>query len=108
MNSKLTLFRQDTPHPYFSLLIFAGCALAFLTAPFGCSFGRNVFYLTSYLALAGFIIYARYYLQEKKHLVLPVSLLLVGLVSILWTAIDKQPGDYLTLYRLVSAAGYAE
>lgn len=66
MKIKPTLFRQDTPHLFFSLLIFAGCALAFLTAPFGGSFGRNVFYITSYLALAGFIVHSRYYLQEKK------------------------------------------
>ncbi|HAT24489.1 MAG: O-antigen ligase family protein [Pantoea sp.] len=105
MNIKLTLFRQDSPHLYFSLLIFAGCALAFLTSPFGGSFGRNVFYITSYLALAGFIIHARYYLQEKKHLVLPAALFLVGLVSILWTTIYKQPGDYITLYRQYQSTG---
>ena len=105
MTIKLTLFRQDTPHLFFSLLIFTGCAFAFLTAPFGGSFGRNVFYLTSYLALAGFIIHARYYLQEKKHLVLPVALFLVGLVSILWTTIYKQPCDYITLYRQYQSTG---
>lgn len=105
MNIKLTLFRQDTPPLFFSLLIFTGSALAFLTAPFGGSFGRNVFYLTSYLSLAGFIIYARYYLQEKKHLVLPAALFLVGLVSIIWTTIYKQPGDYITLYRQYQSTG---
>lgn len=76
-----------------------------MTAPFGGSFGRNVFYITSYLALAGFIIHARYYLQDKKHLVLPIALFLVGLVSILWTTIYKQPGDYITLYRQYQSTG---
>lgn len=105
MKIKPTLFRQDMPHLFFSLLIFSGCALAFLTAPFGGSFGRNVFYITSYLALAGFIVHSRYYLQEKKNLILPGALLLVGLVSIIWTTIYKQPGDYITLYRQYQSTG---
>lgn len=105
MKIKPTLFRQDTPHLFFSLLIFSGCALAFLTAPFGGSFGRNVFYITSYLALAGFIVHSRYYLQEKKKLILPGALFLVGMVSIIWTTLYKQPGDYITLYRQYQATG---
>jgi len=105
MKIKPTLFRQDTPHLFFSLLIFSGCALAFLTAPFGGSFGRNVFYITSYLALAGFIVHSRYYLQEKKNLILPGALFLVGMVSIIWTTLYKQPGDYITLYRQYQSTG---
>ena len=44
------MLKHRTPHPAFSYLIYLGCAIAFCTIPFGSATGRNLFYVSSYIA----------------------------------------------------------
>ncbi|MDJ0022947.1 O-antigen ligase family protein [Pantoea eucrina] len=99
------LARREAPHSAISTLIFFGCATALLTAPFGGSFGRNVFYITSYIAFITLATHALYYAKLRINIALPVAMLLVGIASIIWTAVYKQPGDFISLYRQYQSTG---
>ncbi|MCA4825841.1 MAG: hypothetical protein KJJ56_21030, partial [Serratia rubidaea] len=92
-------------HPAFSYLIYLGCAIAFCTIPFGSTTGRNIFYISSYIAFIAFCLNFRYLTSNKKNLVLPGLFLGVGLASVLWVAAFKQPGEFIDLYRSYTSTG---
>jgi O-antigen ligase len=99
------IFKKEAPANFFSQLIFIGCAIAFITSPFGWAFGRNVFYLSSYLAFLVIVFHLRFYIADKKNLILPGAFFAVGIISIIWTAMYKQPGDFISLYRQYQSTG---
>ncbi|MBH1931766.1 O-antigen ligase family protein [Serratia rubidaea] len=97
--------KEKIPHPAFSYLIYLGCAIAFCTIPFGSTTGRNIFYISSYIAFIAFCLNFRYLTSNKKNLVLPGLFLGVGLASVLWVAAFKQPGEFIDLYRSYTSTG---
>lgn len=99
------ILKKESPANFFNQLIFFGCALAFITTPFGGAFGRNVFYLSSYLAFLVVVFHLRFYIANKKNLLLPGAFFAVGIISIIWTAMYKQPGDFISLYRQYQSTG---
>jgi len=99
------ILKKDAPANILSQLIFIGCAIAFITSPFGGAFGKNVFYLSSYLAFLVVVFHLRFYIADKKNLILPGAFFAVGIISIIWTAVYKQPGDFISLYRQYQSTG---
>ncbi|PIJ49687.1 ligase [Erwinia sp. OLTSP20] len=97
--------RDGTPPIFFSICVYFCCAIALLTAPFGLHMGEQSFYLATYLSLLAFILHFRYYLKDKKNLLLPGAMLLTGIITIIWIVINKQPDDYIILYRQYQATG---
>lgn len=87
------------PHPVFSYFIYIGCAASFLTTPFGFSAGKNLFYLSSYIAFFAFIFNLKYYTKNKFNLICASSFFLFGIATIFWLVVYKQPGDYIDIYR---------
>lgn len=90
---------QKKPHPAFSYFIYIGCAVSFLTTPFGFSAGKNLFYLSSYIAFFAFIFNLKYYTNNKFNLIFASSFFLFGIATIFWLVVYKQPGDYIDIYR---------
>lgn len=82
-----------------SYLIYLGCAFAFLTVPFGLNTGRNVFYLSSYIAFIIVILNFRSYTEKKFYLFISSCLFFLGLGVILWVASYKQNDEYINIYR---------
>lgn len=82
-----------------SYLIYLGCAFALCTVPFGLNIGRNVFYIASYIAFLMVIINLRYYTENKFNLLVSISLLILGLATILWVSEYKQHDEYINIYR---------
>ncbi|KKW51516.1 ligase [Pantoea ananatis] len=99
------LFKKEGPVRFLSMLIFLGCTFAFITSPLGGSIGRNVFYLTSYLSFLAVIFNLKFYVANKRNLILPGAFFAVGFISILWTVMYKQPGDFISLYRQYQSTG---
>ena len=99
------MLTNKTPHPAFSYLIFLGCSIAFCSTPFDSHLGRDIFYISSYIALLSFIINFKFYTKDCKKLILPALFLLAGLASVLWVAYYKQPGDYINIYRAYTSSG---
>ncbi len=60
------MLKHRTPHPAFSYLIYLGCAIAFCTIPFGSATGRNLFYVSSYIAFIAVCLYPRYYFSNAR------------------------------------------
>ncbi|MEJ5076215.1 O-antigen ligase family protein [Erwinia sp. MYb535] len=82
-----------------SYLIYLGCAFAFFTVPFGLNIGRNVFYLSSYIAFIMIVLNFRHYTKNKFNLFVSSCLLALGLAIILWVARYKQQDEYINIYR---------
>jgi len=96
---------ERTPHPAFSYLIYLGCAIAFLTIPFGSSTGRNIFFVSSYIAFIAVCLNLKFYVKNKQNLILPILFFAVGMASIFWRAYFKQPDEYIDIYRAYMATG---
>lgn len=99
------MFRRETPHPLFSYLIYLGCLVSFVTISFNWSQGRNIFFVTSYVAFIALIFNPKYYTKRIDLLWAPLLFVAVGLGSILWVAAYKQPGEYINLYRAFMVTG---
>lgn len=99
------MFRRETPHPLFSYLIYLGCLVSFVAISFNWSQGRNVFFVTSYVAFIALIFHPKYYTKKIDLLWAPLLFVAVGLGSILWVAAYKQPGEYINLYRAFMVTG---
>ncbi|HFZ1935012.1 O-antigen ligase family protein [Serratia marcescens] len=99
------MLKHRTPHPAFSYLIYLGCAIAFCTIPFGSATGRNLFYVSSYIAFIAVCLYPRYYLSNVRNLLLPALMFSVGMGTILWMHHFKQPGEYINIYRSYMSTG---
>ena len=99
------MLKYRTPHPAFSYLIYLGCAIAFCTIPFGSATGRNLFYVSSYIAFIAVCLYPRYYFSNVRNLLLPALMFSVGMGTILWMHHFKQPGDYINIYRSYMSTG---
>ncbi|OON38431.1 ligase [Izhakiella australiensis] len=102
---KIFIIKDEAPHIFFSVFIYLGCAIALLTLPLGFQVGGNCFYLATYASLLAFILHFKYYIKDKKNLLLPAAMLLTGLVCILWTVMYKQPDGYVVLYRQYQSTG---
>jgi len=96
---------EKRPHPAFSYLIFLGCAIAFCTIPFGVETGRNIFYISSYISFIALCFNFRFYTKNKVHLTLFLSLCLLGAASMIWAPLNKQPDDYVNIYRSYFSTG---
>lgn len=99
------MFKETAPHPVFSYLIYLGCAIAFCTIPFGSDMGRNLFYVASYLSFIAVCLHLRYFLKNKRNLLLPVLFFCVGMGTIFWMTHFKQPGEYINIYRSYMSTG---
>lgn len=99
------MLKHRTPHPAFSYLIYLGCAIAFCTIPFGSATGRNLFYVSSYIAFIAVCLYPRYYFSNARNLLLPALMFSVGMGTILWMHHFKQPGEYINIYRSYMSTG---
>jgi len=99
------MLKEKTPHPAFSYLIYLGCAIAFCTTPFDSHTGKNIFYISSYIAFIAFIMNVKFYTKNYKNLILPMLFFIIGMASVLWTAYFKQPGDYINIYRSYTSSG---
>ncbi len=86
-------------HTASSYLVYLGCAFAFCTVPFGLNLGRDIFYLSSYIAFFIVVLNFRQYTQNKFNLSIALSLLILGLTTILWVAFYKQQDEYIIIYR---------
>lgn len=96
---------ERTPHPAFSYLIYLGCAIAFCTIPFGLSAGRNLFFVSSYIAFIAVCLNLKFYVKNKQNLVLPILFFTVGMATILWRTYFKQPDEYIDIYRAYMGTG---
>ncbi len=96
---------ERTPHPAFSYLIYLGCAVAFCTIPFGSSTGRNIFFVSSYIAFIAVCLNLKFYVKNKQNLILPILFFTVGMASIFWRTYFKQPDEYIDIYRAYMATG---
>lgn len=99
------MFRRETPHPLFSYLIYFGCLVSFFAISFNWSQGRNVFFISSYVAFIALIFNPKYYTKKIEFLWCPLFFVAAGLGSILWVAAYKQPGEYINLYRAFMVTG---
>jgi len=99
------MFKRETPHPVFSYLIYFGCLVSFFAIAFNWSQGRNVFFVTSYVAFIALIFNPKYYTKRVDLLLAPLLFVTVGLGSIFWVAAYKQPGEYINLYRAFMVTG---
>lgn len=99
------MFRRETPYPVFSYLIYFGCLVSFFAISFNWSQGRNIFFVSSYLALIALILNFKYYTRRIDLLWAPLLFVAVGLGSVLWVAAYKQPGEYINLYRAFMVTG---
>jgi O-antigen ligase len=82
-----------------SYFIYLGCVFAFCTVPFDLKIGRDVFYLSSYIAFILVVLNFRHYKNNKFNLLTSMSLLLLGCTTIIWVAIYKQQDEYINIYR---------
>ena len=73
------MLKHRTTNTAFSYLIYLGCAIAFCTIPFGSATGRNLYYVSSYIAFIAVCLYPRYYLSNVKNLLLPALMFSVGM-----------------------------
>jgi O-antigen ligase len=99
------MFKETAPHPIFSYLIYLGCAIAFCTIPFGFDTGRNLFYVSSYISFIAVCLHLRYFLKNKRNLILPLLFFCVGMGTIFWMNHFKQPGEYINIYRSYMSTG---
>ncbi|WP_199637582.1 O-antigen ligase family protein [Serratia sp. PAMC26656] len=99
------LLKETTPHPAFSYLIYLGCAIAFCTIPFGSATGRNLFYISSYISFIAVCLNVKYFVKNKRNLILPVLFFCVGMSTIFWMNHFKQPGEYINIYRSYMSTG---
>ncbi|SFN59197.1 O-antigen ligase [Izhakiella capsodis] len=102
---KFVTIKDEAPHLFFSILIYFSCAIALLIVPFDFQTGAKFYYLATYISLLAFILHFEYYIKDKRKLLLPAAMLLTGIVCIIWTAIYKQPDDYVVLYRQYQSTG---
>ncbi len=99
------MLTEKAPHPAFSYLIYLGCAIAFCTIPFGSDMGRNLFYVSSYISFIAVCLHLKYFVRNKRNLILPVLFFCVGMGTIFWMNHFKQPGDYIDIYRSYMSTG---
>ncbi|MDF7786996.1 O-antigen ligase family protein [Pantoea stewartii] len=105
MKADHLIIKKDALSRTINILIFIGCIFSFMTSPFGGSLGRNAFYLTSYLSFLVVVFNLKNYLVNKRNLILPGAFFAVGIISIIWTVMYKQPGDFISLYRQYQSTG---
>ncbi|ATZ10060.1 O-antigen ligase family protein [Erwinia amylovora] len=93
------MLTEKSPQPILSYLIYTCCAIAFATVPFGLKFGRDIFYVASYISFIAIVLNLRYYTLDKLKLVVSLSFLAFGLGTTFWLIAFKQPGAYIDIYR---------
>lgn len=96
---------ENAPHPAFSYLIYLGCAIAFCSIPFGSDIGRNLFYVSSYISFIAVCLHLKYFIKNKRNLILPVLFFCIGMGTIFWMHHFKQPGNYIDIYRSYMSTG---
>lgn len=89
----------NKPHVAWSYLTYGCCALSFLILPFFPSTGRNLFYVSGYIAFFCFIFNVQFYLKNKFNLILPALFFAFSMINLLWLVLYKAPGDYINVYR---------
>ncbi len=99
MRNLAGIFNNTTPSPLWSYLAYSCCAISILTLPFLPSTGRDLFYLSGYFAFFCFLFNFRYYIHNKKNLILPGLFLTLSFSTLFWLVVYKAPGDYINIYR---------
>jgi|GEM_PF-272072 len=99
------MIRRETPHPIFSYAIYFGCLLSIFTVSFDWGSGRNILFITSYIAFIALIFNFKYYTRQKCLLLVPLSFVVLGLANLLWVEVYKKPDEYIDLYRAYFVTG---
>lgn len=100
MNNVLSVKSQGNhPATLWSYLTYGCCAASLITLPFFPDTGRDLFYLSGYIAFFCFIFNLKYFTSNKKNLLLPALFFSYSFVTIIWLVIYKEPGDYINIYR---------
>jgi O-antigen ligase len=99
------MIRRETPHPIFSYAIYFGCLLSICTVSFDWGSGRNILFITSYIAFIALIFNFKYYTRQKYLLLTPLSFVVLGLANLLWVEVYKKPDEYIDLYRAYFVTG---
>lgn len=83
------------------------CLLALVLAPLGISIGRKIFYWSFYISLAGLLININksFYEIKKEDIIISISILLFGLVNILWVFIYKPIDGNSPIYPILIRIG---
>lgn len=99
------MIRRETPHPIFSYAIYFGCLLSICTVSFDWGNGRNILFITSYIAFIALIFNFKYYTRQKCLLLAPLSFVVLGLANLFWVEAFKKPDEYIDLYRAYFVTG---
>jgi len=98
-NVTLSILKESRPASLWSYLAYGLCATSLMTLPFLPDTGRDLFYLSGYVAFFCFLFNFKYYTKNKFNLILPALFLSYSFATIIWLVIQKAPGDYISIYR---------
>ncbi|QBH98372.1 O-antigen ligase domain-containing protein [Limnobaculum zhutongyuii] len=90
-----------------TFIIAIGCLLSLLMIPLDIPVGRKIFYACGYLSIIGVLVKWIYIKHsfKKQDLLVASSLLLFGLVNILWVVIFKPAENYSPIYSVFMNIG---
>lgn len=93
------VMKENKPSSVWSYLTYLCCAASLITLPFFPDAGRDLFYLSGYIALLCFVFNFRYLTKNKTNLLLPSLFFGYSLITLVWLVAYKVPGDYIDIYR---------
>jgi len=99
------MIRRETPHPIFSYAIYFGCLLSIFTVTFNWGSGRNIIFITSYIAFIALVFNIKYYTRQKCLLLVPLLFVVLGLANLFWVEVYKKNDEYIDLYRAYFVTG---